>query len=317
MTGATIVGWGSALPEQVVTNHDLAARLDTSDEWVRERTGIEERRVGTSTTALAVDAGRAALERAEADPASVGAVVVATCTPDATMPATACEVQAALGGTGAALDVNAACAGFVHALVLAAGLTALGTDRVLVIGAETMSRIVDPDDRNTAVLFGDGAGAVVVDRAERSDLLAHVLGNDPDGRHLITAPSGGPLAMEGREVFRRAVRVVVDSGEEAIRRAGLLAADVDLVVPHQANRRILDAAADRLDIPSERWVSIVEHTGNTSAASVPLALAEAAGSGRLRPGDRVLLVGFGAGMSWGATLVRWRGSTAQRRQATT
>ena len=305
MTG-TITGWGAALPPTTVTNAELAARLDTSDRWIAERTGIRERRVGGTTAGLAAAAGRRALTCAGVAPGHLDALVLATTTPDVAVPATAAAVQADLGATGAAVDVNAACSGFVYALVLAFGLVATGARRVLVVGAETLSRIVDPDDRDTAVLFADGAGAVVVEAADGPGaLLAHELGNDPTGRHLITAPLGGTLAMDGREVFRRAVRLVADAGARTLDAAGLDVDDVALVVPHQANVRILDAAADRLGIPRDRWVDVVHRTGNTSAASVPLALAAAADDGRLHPGDRLLLVGFGAGMSWACAALRW------------
>lgn len=299
-----IRGCGAADAPQVITNDDLAARLDTSDAWIRERTGIGARRVGASTTELAVDAGARALEAAGWDPDSIDVVVVATCSADLHLPATAALVQGELGITGAAFDLNAACAGFVYAFVVVDGMLAPGR-RALVIGSETMSRMIDWDDRNTAVLFGDGAGAVAVEQCDEGGLLAHVLGNDPGGKHLIVAPTGGTLTMEGREVFRRAVRVTVDATRAVLAQAGASPDDIAVVVAHQANQRILDAAADRLGIPADRWISIVESTGNTSAASVPMALAEAAGAGRLHHGDLVVLVGFGAGMSWAAALLRW------------
>jgi len=306
MIGSAITGWASALPPDVVTNAELEARLDTTDEWITTRTGIRERHVGTSTTALAVACGRDAVGRAGLSPADLDAIIVATCTPDEQMPATAAYVQAALGATGAAFDVNVACSGFVQALIVAFGLLELGHRRILVIGAETMSRIVDPNDRNTAVLFADGAGAVVVEAtAGPSALLAHATGNDPSGLDLIASPLGGPLRMDGREVFRRAVRLTVEMAESLLADAGLAAEDVALAVPHQANLRIIDAAAERLAIPRDHWASVLEHTGNTSAASVPLALVDAADAGRIDQGDAVLLLGFGAGMSWAGAAVRW------------
>lgn len=305
--GAAIVGCGAALAPDLVRNEDLAARLDTSDAWIRSRTGIAERRTGGTTTSLATAAARAALDHAELRADQIDVLVLATCTPDVRLPSTAALVQAELGTGGAAFDLHAACAGFVHALVVAAGLLATGAGHALVIGAETMSTLIDPTDRDTAVLFGDGAGAVVLAAGqEPGGLLAHVLGNEGSGQHLITAPLGGTLAMEGREVFRRAVRLTVDASRQALDAAGLAPHDVDLVVPHQANHRILEAAADRLGIPGDRWVSVVEHTGNTSAASIPMALATAVAEGRLGDGDTVLLVGFGAGMSWGGAVLRWQ-----------
>ncbi len=247
MPGARITGWGTALPSQVVTNADLEARLDTSDTWITERTGIKERRIGGTTAGLAIEAGRAALDRAGLDGADVDEVLLATSTPDRQMPATASEVQHHLGIHGGACDINAACSGFVYGLVHAYGLLALGARRVLLIGAETMSRITDQDDRNTAILFADGAGAVVVEAADDTDqLVGWDLGSDGSARDLLFAEIGGYMKMEGREVFRRAVRATVESSLRSLERAGVAAADVDLVVPHQANVRIIDAACQRL-----------------------------------------------------------------------
>lgn len=309
MRGIRISGWGAALPDKLVTNADLEATLDTSDAWITERTGIRERRIGSSTSALAIEAGSAALARAHADPARVGMVVVATCTPDQVMPATAATVQDALGIKGGAMDLNAVCSGFVYGLVTAAGLVATGTDRILLIGADTMSRIVDWDDRSTAILFADGAGAVVVEAtAGPGDLLGHDLDNDGSGRHLLQADQGGFIKMDGREVFRRAVRSTVESAQRSCDRAGIAPAEVALFVPHQANIRIVDAVCSRLGIPEERTVVTLDRHGNTSAASIPLALAEAADDGRLRAGDLILLAGFGAGMSVASAIVRWSGS---------
>ena len=314
MRGLRITGWGAALPDKTVTNADLEATLDTSDAWIIERTGIRERRVGSTTSALAIEAGRAALTRAHADPAGVGMVVVATCTPDQTMPATAATVQDALGVRGGAMDVNAVCAGFVYGLVTAAGLLATGTDRVLLIGADTMSTIVDWDDRATAILFADGAGAIVVEATDGpGDLVAYDVDNDGSARHLLQADLGGYIKMDGREVFRRAVRATVDSAVRTLEQAGVGTDDVALFVPHQANIRIVDAVCARLAIPTERAVVTLDRHGNTSAASIPLALAEAADAGRLHPGDLVLLAGFGAGMSVASALVRWSGAAEPRR----
>lgn len=203
------------------------------------------------------------------------------------------------------MDLNAACAGFVYGLVTAHALAAAGTRRILLVGAETMSRIVDWEDRNTAVLFGDGAAALVLDTTSQGQLLAWDMGTDGSAQHLLYAEVGGTIRMDGREVFRRAVRIVVDSTARALARAGLRPADVDLFVPHQANHRIITAACDRLGIPTHRVVSVLEHTGNTSAASIPLALAAAAEQGRLRPGSVVACSGFGAGMTWASAVLRW------------
>jgi 3-oxoacyl-[acyl-carrier-protein] synthase-3 len=310
MAGLRIAGWGIALPDRVVTNADLEARLDTTDAWITERTGIKERRVGGTTTGLAVDAARTALDRAGLGPASIDEVLLATNTPDRLMPATASAVQHDLGLTGGACDLNAACSGFVYGLVYAAGLLRMGARRVLLVGAETMSRITDQDDRNTAVLFADGAGALVLEADERGagELLGWDLGSDGSAADLLFAEHGGFIQMEGREVFRRAVRATVESSQRSLAEAGLTAADVDLVVPHQANVRIIDAACQRLAIPLERTATVLQSTGNTSAASIPLALVDAIECGRVRDGDVVLLVGFGAGMSWASAVLRWSGA---------
>ncbi|MGH9182967.1 MAG: beta-ketoacyl-ACP synthase III [Acidimicrobiales bacterium] len=306
MTGAAIVGWGAALPDTVVTNAEFEARLDTTDTWITERTGIRERRIGGTTGELATVAARTALEVAGADPATVDLLLLATTTPDQQMPATSSSVQAALGLGGGALDVNAACSGFVYALVAGSAMVATGASRVLVIGADVISRLIDPDDRGTAVLFGDGAGAVVLDAVEGpGQLLGWDLGSDGAARHLLYADLGATARMDGPELFRRAVRVMVDSSEMALKRAGLTAADVDLLVPHQANVRIIEAACTRLGIPVERTSVVLDRTGNTSAASIPIALTNAVHTDRLTDGDTVLLVGFGAGMTWASAVLRW------------
>lgn len=306
MTGAAIVGWGSALPDKVVTNADLEARLDTNDAWIVERTGIRERRVGGTTGQLAVEAGRATLERAGVEPSSVDQLVLATTTPDQQMPATASYVQHELGLSCGAFDVNAACSGFVYGLVTGFGLAALGARRVLVIGADVMTRLIDPDDRGTAVLFGDGAGAVLLDAVEGpSALLSFDLGSEGASRSLLYADLDSYTVMDGQEVFRRAVRMVVRTTGDVLARAGVSAADVALFVPHQANTRIIEAACKRLDIPLERTALVLDRTGNTSAGSIPLALADAADAGRIGDGDVVVTVGFGAGMTWASAVLRW------------
>jgi len=304
--GAVITGWGTALPDTVVTNAELESRLDTSAEWIVERSGICERRVGGTVSSLAADAGRRALARAEVSPADVGLLVLATSTPDMAVPATSATVHHALGLSGGAFDVNAACAGFVYALVAAHGaLRATGAAHALVIGADCLSRITDPTDRATAVLFADGAGAVVLEARDDDGLLSVDLGIDGSGYDLLTCPHGGTIAMEGKEVFRRAVRVTVDSASAALAGAGIAADEVALFVPHQANLRIIEATVARLGIPMDRVAVVLDRTGNTSSASVPLALADAADAGRLRPGDNVLLSGFGAGMAWASMVLRW------------
>jgi 3-oxoacyl-[acyl-carrier-protein] synthase-3 len=302
-----LTGWGTALPDKTVTNADLEARLDTSDTWITERTGIRERRVGDSTAELAIAASREALARAGREAADIDVVLLATCTPDQAMPATASHVQHALGVPGGAFDLNAACSGFVYGIVTAHGLLASGAERVLLVGAETLSRIVDWEDRNTAVLFGDGAGAVVLEATDGADdqLLGWDLGSDGSARGLLYADIGDVMKMDGREVFRRAVRVMIESAERACELAGIEPTDLDLVVPHQANIRIIEAACQRLGIPMDRTALVLDRTGNTSAASIPLALAHAFDAGRVAPGAHLLLVGFGAGMTWASAVLRW------------
>jgi 3-oxoacyl-[acyl-carrier-protein] synthase-3 len=304
--GTRLAGWGTALPDKTVSNADLEARLDTSDAWIVERTGIRERRVGDSTGTLAVEAGRTALAHAGVSPRDIDLVILATTTPDEAVPATSAQVQHALGIAGGAFDLNAACSGFVYGVVAAHGMLATGLGRVLLIGAETLSRITDWEDRSTAVLFGDGAGAVVLEAVDGpGQLTGWDLGADGSLRHILRADLGGTIQMDGREVFRRAVRVMVDSARRALTRAGLTPDDVALIVPHQANIRIIEAACARLGVPMDRSAIVLDRTGNTSAASIPLALADAADAGRLDSGDHVLLVGFGAGMTWAAAVLEW------------
>ncbi len=306
--GGRITGWGTALPEKVLTNADLENMLDTTDAWITERSGIKERRIGGTTAGLAVEAGVQALATAGLQPSDIDMLVLATTTPDQTVPATSAAVQHEIGLRCGAFDLNAACSGFVYALVAANGFLVQGMERVLVIGSETLSRITDWEDRSTAVLFGDGAGAVVLEAADPTRVLSWDLGTDGSARPLLYADLGGTLEMEGREVFRRAVRVMVDSGLRSIQRAGVTVDDIALVVPHQANIRIIEAANQRLGIPMERTAIVLHRTGNTSSASIPLALVDAIETGRLKPGDLMLLVGFGAGMTWASAVVRWDGA---------
>jgi 3-oxoacyl-[acyl-carrier-protein] synthase-3 len=308
---AAIAGLGVALPETRLTNADLEARLDTDDRWIRERTGIAERRIadlagGESTAALAGDAAAAAIKDAGLTPDDIGLLIVATVTPDQQMPATSAFVADRLGLRCGAFDVGAACAGFVYGLVVGASvLDTGGLGAVAVVGAETLSTIVDPDDRTTAVLFGDAAAAAVLVPGE-TGLLAWDLGCDGSAARILEVPAGAQyLRMDGREVFRRAVRVVIESSTAALERAGLGVDDVDLFVPHQANARMIEAIGERLGLPAGRTMTNLERYGNTSAASIPLALAEAAETGRLHDGDVVLLSGFGAGMTWASAVLRW------------
>ena len=306
MAGLRVAGWGTALPDKTVTNADLEKMVATSDSWIVERTGIRERRIGGTTTGLAAEAGRLALERAGCAPEDVDLVLLATCTPDQAMPASAASVQHALGITGGAFDLNAACSGFVYGLVAADGFLRGGMERVLLVGAETMSTIVDWDDRGTAILFGDGAGAVLLERGEGPGrLLGADLGSDGSLRHLLEADRGGTVKMDGPEVFRRAVRIMVESSEKALAQAGVSIQDIALFVPHQANTRIIDSAVAKLGIAPDQVANILATTGNTSAASIPMALADAADACRLQPGDLILMVGFGAGMSWASAVLEW------------
>ncbi len=308
MTGAVITGWGIAVPDKVVTNEDLSARLDTSDAWITERTGIKERRIGGTTSELAIAAGAQALERAGLRGEDIDLLVLSTTTADAIVPGTSATVQNALGTTGGAFDVNAACSGFVYGLVVAHGMVMAGSKRVLLIGSETLSRITDWDDRSIAVLVGDGAGAVVLEATDGpGQLLAWDLGANGSLRHLLKCDHGGYLYMNGKEIFRHAVHAVVQSSLAALERAGLTPSDVELFVPHQANARIISAAAGRLGIAEERCVVTIDRYGNTSAASIPLALADALETGRLQPGALVLLSGFGGGMTWASAVLRWGG----------
>jgi 3-oxoacyl-[acyl-carrier-protein] synthase-3 len=304
--GAAITGWGIALPDKVVTNADFEARLDTSDAWIVERTGIRERRFGGTTGGLAIEAGQAALAKSGHDASEIDLLILSTTTPDQAVPATSASVQAKLGCSGAAFDLNAACAGFVYTLVTAVSLLGVGYKRALVIGSDTLSRLTDQGDRGTAVLFADGAGAVVVEaRPERSLLLSHDLGVDGSLRSILYCDHGGYIHMEGREVFRRAVRASVESAQKVLKGAGVSADDIALFVPHQANQRIIDAAVQRLGLDPEKSAIVLDRTGNTSSASMGIALSEAAEAGRLAEGDLVLLSGFGAGMTWASAVLRW------------
>lgn len=305
--GAVITGWGTALPPKVLTNHDLEQMVDTNDAWIVERSGIRERHVGGTTIGLSIEAGRAALDMSGVELSEIEALVLATTTPD-TQWGNAAAVQNELGLRCGAFDINAACSGFVYGLVNAHGLIAMGAKKVLLIGTDSLSRIVDWEDRNTAVLFGDGSGAVVLEAVEGpGQLLAWDLDADGSLGRLLWADIGGFIHMEGKEVFRRAVRIMVDSATKSLDHAGLTADDISLVVPHQANIRIISAACERLGIPIERAVSVLERTGNTSSASVPLALADALDNGRVKEGDLLLLVGFGGGMTAASAVLRWGG----------
>ena len=306
MRGIRVTGWGIAVPDKVVTNADMAVRLDTSDEWIVERTGIRERRIGGTTSGLAIEAAQAALSCAGRTADDIDNLLLATTTPDGLVPGSAPTVQHGIGMRGGAVDLNAACSGFVYGLVAAAGLIAVGSGPVLLIGSETLSRITDMDDRKIAILVGDGAGAVVLEPVDGPGaLLSWNLNSDGSLKHLLKCDHGATLYMDGKEVFRRAVRVVVESAERAMADAGLRPDDIDLFVPHQANVRIIHAVCQRLGIPEERTTIVIDRYGNTSSASVPLALYDALSAGRVHEGHRLLLSGFGGGMTWASAVVRW------------
>jgi len=320
---SVVLGSGSYLPSHVLSNDELARKVDTSDEWIVQRTGIHQRHIaadGEMTSHLAINAARAALDDAKVDPQTIDLIVLGTATPDYTFPATAVAVQNGLGITrGAAFDLQAVCSGFVYGLTTADGLLKSGNfKRALVIGAETFSRILDWSDRTTCVLFGDGAGAVVIEIQEQPGtpkdrgVLASRLRSD--GRHQSKLyVDGGPsstgtvghLRMEGRAVFKHAVAMITDVIDDVFKTTGYTAADIDWFVPHQANKRIIDDSADRLGIDRDKIVITVDKHGNTSAASIPLALKVAVADGRIKRGDLVLLEAMGGGFTWGAVLVRW------------
>ncbi len=322
---AGIVATGSYTPSRVLTNFDLEKMVDTSDEWIRTRTGIVERRIAepeTATSDLAYHAALAALEEAGMDAGDLDLIIVSTVTPDMLFPCTAAILQQRLGAQAAAFDVLVGCTGFVYSVAIAGEMIASSAyERIMVLGAETLSKITDWDDRSTCVLFGDAAGAVIVAPvSEGHGILGYSLGNDGTNADALKIPAGGSripasqesvarrlhyLTMNGPEVFKFAVRAMADSSEEVVSRAGLKMSDIDLVIPHQANLRIIDAAAKRFNIPQDRFLCNLDRYGNTSAASIPLALDEAVRAARIGSGDLVLLSSFGAGLSWGSLVLRW------------
>ena len=331
---AHIIGWGKYLPQKVLTNAEIAQMVETSDEWIVTRTGIRERRIAgehESTATLALNAARRALETADLNPVELDLVIVASATPEHLFPATACLVQDALGAVSAgAFDLSAACSGWIYGVDLAAQAIATGAiDYALVIGAETLSRFVNWGDRRTCILFGDGAGAVILGPSERpGGVLSSVLGSDGSGANTLAVPAGGSrlpaspatvkkglhtIQMDGRKVFRFATRVMRHATVEAVQKAGLVMDDIALLIPHQANIRIIDSAARGLKLPDERVFVNLDRYGNTSSASIPIALCEALEAGRIQPDDRLVVVGFGAGLTWGAAVIQWMATPAPER----
>jgi len=313
---AGILGTGSFVPPKVVTNDDLAARMETSDEWIASRTGIRARHIvepGVLTSDLAAAAAENALAAAGLAASDLDLIIVASSTPDypGSFPSTATVVQQKLGASGAAaFDLGAVCSGFAYALHVAAQMVVTGANRrVLVIGAETLSRVLNWDDRSTAVLFGDGAGAVVLGEVSEGGYLGGVLGADGAGSELLCITRGedcpGTIYQNGREVYKFAVQIMGEVALKAVECAGLTSEDIDLLIPHQANIRIIDKAAERMGLAREKVVVNLDRYGNTSAASIPLALDEAVRAGRVKPGSLLVLVGFGAGLTWGANVIRW------------
>ncbi len=321
-----IAGIGSAVPDKVLTNAELTQIVDTSDEWIVSRTGIRERRIaapGETTSTFAQRAAERAMAAAGVKPEEIDLIVVGTVTPDMIFPSTACLIQERMGcKRAAAIDVSAACPGFVYSLGIASQTIATGMyDTVLVVGAETLSRITDYTDRNTCVLFGDAAGAAVLRPArEGRGLLATVLGSEGSGAPHLQLPGGGSLhpathetidqrlhylRMNGQEVFKFAVRVMNESTQQVVEKVGLKVADIDVLVPHQANMRIIEAATKRLGIPPEKVLVNLDRYGNTSTATIPLAIDEAVRAGRVKDGDLLVMVSFGAGLVWGAAALRW------------
>lgn len=327
-TYAAITGWGSAVPEKVLTNVDLEKFVDTTDEWITTRTGIKQRHVvseGETTATLSVTASRKALERANVAPEQVDLIICCTATPDFLFPATACLVQYELGAQNAgAFDLEAACSGFIYGISVGSQFIRSGAYKtVLVVAAESLSRFMDWSDRSTCVLFGDGAGAILLQASDtETGLLSFVLGSHGAGSNLIKLPAGGAalpashetvdnhdhfLKMQGKEVYRFAVRIMGDSAVAALEKSGLAYEDISICIPHQANTRIIASIADRLKLPPEKVFLNIDQYGNTSAASIPIALCEAVDAGLVKPGDNILFVAFGSGLTSAAAVVRWGG----------
>jgi len=327
LRNAGIIGTGSCLPDKIVTNQDMEKIVDTTDEWVKTRTGISERRMtdeNTATSDLATVAASRALENAGLGPEEIDLILVATVTPDVMFPSTACIVQDNIGAiNAAAFDLEAACSGFLYGLAVAENFIKTGYYKnVLVIGAETLTKLVDFTDRNTCVLFGDGAGAAIVSEVpEGYGILSSYIGADGKGGKLLTVPAGGSripssvesvlnrlhyVKMDGKEVFKFAVKIMGDAAEKALEKCGLDKEDIDFLIPHQANRRIIDASIKRLKMPNEKVYINLDKYGNMSSASVAVAIDEASRKGLLKDGDTIVLVGFGGGLTWGSAVLKWK-----------
>jgi len=332
---AHITGWGMAIPDKILTNDDLAKIVDTNDEWIFSRTGIHERRIANAeetTASLATEAAIQALQMANLQPEKIDLIIVSTSSPEHLFPATACLVQDSIGAVNAgAFDLSAACSGFIFALNMATqAIRSYSVRNALVIGSETLSRLINWEDRGTCILFGDGAGAFVLQASEDpGGLLSAVMRSDGSGGNALSVPAGGSkypttaetvakgmhyIQMNGGEVFRFATRVMAHSSQEAVEQAQLKMSDINLIIPHQANRRIIEAAARSLSFPMERVMVNVDRYGNTSTASIPIATCEAVKSGRLVSGDKIIMVGFGAGLTWGAAVIHWTGPFPSKRR---
>lgn len=326
---AHIIGWGRYVPPNVLTNDDLAKTVDTTDKWIRDMTGIQQRHIASakeSTALLAINAARQAIETADVNPQDIELVIVATASPEYLFPATACLVQNAIGAEHAgAYDLEAGCSGFVYGLAAASAMIRSEMYKtILVVGAETLSRIVDWNDRATCVLFGDGAGAFILRASdERGGIMSSVLGADGSGGELLMVPGGGSknpagpetvlskmhyIKMNGREVYRFATRVMATASKQAVERAGWQLDQIDMFFPHQANKRIIDSAAKALNLPPDKVFVNLEKYGNTSAASIPIAMCEAIDAGKVKPGDHLVMVGFGAGLTWASCAIEWTAS---------
>ena len=306
MAFGRITGWAIDLPERVLTNDELSQMVDTSDEWIKERSGISSRHIDGKVSEMSTNAGKAALEKAGVKPEEIDLFILATTTADKVVPATSTIVQNNLGLSCGAFDLNAACSGFVYGLVTAMQFSDSGMEKILLIGSDSLSTFTDWEDRTTCVLFGDGAGAVVIERtSEQPCFLGWDLMSDGSAADLLYCEHGGKIVMHGQEVFRRAVIAMENAANTAMKKAGVTSDDISLVVPHQANVRIIDAAMKRLGIANEKAALVMDKTGNTSAASIPLALIDSIDSGRVKQDDLLLLVGFGAGMTSAAAVVRW------------